>query len=320
MRLSPTRRAIVPLALAIGALLMPARAHAGKLSWLDDVVRRVVRDAEAEERVAARSVERSASRSSVRFFVRESDESLEVLARRADDLARAGRRLDQPAESVLESRFARLVRAEPEAMGAYRALKPAEKRLVVEMGETARRLARRYPDQAEPLIRKLGVEGLTAARVYGDDVAEVLAKEGPEGLTVLRKTGRGGWKFYTEQVLAHKKKLAAAGVLALFLANPDKFVDSAGRVTEYAVEQFSKAGIRLAGALGDGAARGLESTLGAALASHGLEPSLARKGGMALAAVVAFLAAMVLLGLPVRLAFRPFTWPFRLLGRRRRTA
>src|SRR5205085_8650367 len=108
-----------------------------------------------------------------------------------------------------------------------------------------------------------------------------------------RKAGRGGWRFYTEQVLRHKKKLAAAGVLALFLANPDRFVDSAGRITEYAVEQFGKAGIQLAGAVGSGAARGLETTLSRALAAHGLDSALTRRLGMGLAALVAFLATMV---------------------------
>src|SRR5581483_11198670 len=104
--------------------------------------------------------------------------------------------------------------------------------------ETAQRLARRYPDQAETMIRKLGTEGLSAVRVFGDAVAETLVKEGPESLGVLRKTGRGGWSFFTHEVLPHKKKLAAAGVLALFLANPEKFVDYAGKATDYAVREF----------------------------------------------------------------------------------
>ena len=114
------------------------------------------------------------------------------------------------------------------------------------MGETAQRLARRYPGQAETMVRQLGPEGLTAVRVFGDDVAEVLVKEGPESLDVLRKTGRGGWSFFTDEVLPHKKKLAAAGVLAAFLANPDKFVDYAGQATEFAVREFARAGVQLA--------------------------------------------------------------------------
>ena len=35
------------------------------------------------------------------------------------------------------------------------------------MGEAAEELARRYPENADELIRSLGVEGMTAVRVYG---------------------------------------------------------------------------------------------------------------------------------------------------------
>ena len=298
--------------LLLAWLTTPAPALAGKLSWMDEVVQQVVREARVEGKVAARA-ERTAARGAGRLFVREADQGLETLARRSDDLARAARRVDRPAEALLEARFARLVRAEPEAARTFRALAPAEKRLVVEMGETAQRLARRYPGRAEPMIRRLGVEGMTAVRVYGDDVAEVIAKEGPESINVLRKTGRGGWSFFTETVLTHKKKLAAAGVLALFLANPDRFVDSAGRITEYAVAQFAKAGIRLAGAVGGGAQRGLESAVKAALAAHGLDSVLARRAGMGLAILVIFLSTMVLLGLPIGWVLRPLSWPLRLI-------
>lgn len=321
----PTRRRSWsrPILLALGLLapgVLPSAARAGKVAWLDDVVRQVVRDAEREGKAAGRVAERSAAHSAGRLFVREADEGLEALAKRSDDLARTARRVEQPSEALLEKKFGQLLRHEPEAMKTFGALAPAEKRLVVEMGETAQVLARRHPGRAEELVSKLGVEGMTAVRAYGDDVAEVVAKEGPEAVGVLRKTGRGGWAFFNEKVLPNKKKLAAAGVLALFLADPDKFVDSAGRATQFAVEQFSKAGLRLAGAVGNGASRGLESAIGDALASHGIDSALARKAGMGLAAGVAFLATMVLLGLPIGWAFRPFTWPLRLLARRRRLA
>jgi hypothetical protein len=184
------------------------------------------------------------------------------------------------------------------------------------MGETARRLARRYPDQAESMIRQLGTEGLSAVRVYGDDVAEVVVKEGPESLGVLRKTGRGGWSFFTHEVLPHKKKLAAAGVLAAFLASPEKFVDYAGKATEFAVREFTKAGVQLAGAVSGGATRGLETAVSQALANHGLDYAVFRYAGMALAGLVVVLATMVLLGMPVAWIFRPLIWPLRrIFGR-----
>ncbi len=293
--------------------VVPTHARAGvKVSWLDDVVRQVVRDAEAEAPAAAR-VARRPGATAGKLFAREADEGLEVLAKRSEDLARAARRVDRPAEAVLDRKFAQLVRSEPEAARTFRALEPAEKRLVVEMGETAQRLARRHPGDAETLIRKLGVDGLTAVRVYGDDVAEVVAKEGPESLNVLRKTGRGGWAFFNEKVLPHKGKLAAAGVLALFLSDPDRFVDTAGRATRYAAEQFARAGVQLAGYAGDGVARGVQTALGRSLSAYGLDSPLARNVGMVVAILVAVVAGLVLLGLPLR----PLTWPLRRLFRRR---
>ncbi|CAN5915354.1 hypothetical protein BH23PLA1_BH23PLA1_34630 [soil metagenome] len=291
-------------------------AQASKVAWMDEIVQQAVREARAEGKVAARGVDGVATRGASRLFAREADESLELLARRSDDLARTASPITRPADAALDSRFRRMVQADPETLRTFRALPAAEKRLVVEMGETAQRLARRYPGQAEPLIQRLGVEGMTAVRVYGDDAARVIAREGPQSIDVLRKTGRGGWAFYTGPVLRNKQKLAAAGVLALFLANPDQFVDSAGRITEYAVEQFARAGIDLAGAVSGGAARGLENSIGNALAAYGLDSALLRKLGMAGAALVAVLALMVVLGLPVAWLFRPVLWPVRLLRRR----
>lgn len=308
---SPRHR-LLTAGLMLALALLPASARAGGLSWLDEVVQRAVREAGAGGKTAARQTGR--------LFAREGDETLQALARRSDDLGRLARRGEAPAESALRTRFARLVGQEPEMARTFANLAPAEQRVVLELGETARRLAVRYPGQAEPMIRRLGTEGLSAVRAYGDDVAEVIVKEGPESVNVLRKTGRTGWEFFNTKVLPNKGKLAAAGVLGLFLANPEKFVDTAGRATQYAVDQFARAGIRLAGAIGGGASRGLESAIGRTLASWGIDSSATRKLGMIGAGLVALLASMVVLGLPTRWLFRPLTWPLRAaMGRRRAT-
>ncbi len=184
---------------------------------------------------------------------------------------------------------------------------------MVELGETAQLLARRYPAEAETMVRRLGPEGLTAVRVYGDDVAEVLAKEGTESISVLRRSGRAGWSFFTSQVLPHKKKLLAAGVLAAFLVNPEKFVDYAGRATEYAVQEFAKVGIQLASSVTGGAMRGLEKSIGQALSAYGLNVPVFRYLGMGLAALVVVLSLLVIVGMPVRWLFRPIGWTLRAL-------
>jgi len=307
------RRPWWAVAAILGLSALTSSAQAGvKVGWLDEVVRQAVREAEVGGKTAVKTEARAG-----RLFAREADAGLETLVKRSDDIARSARRLDAPAESALNARFTRVVKGDAEMSRTFSNLAPAEKRLVVEMSETAQRMARRYPGEAEPLIRKLGVDGMTAVRVYGDDVAEVIAKEGPQSIGVLRKTGRGGWKFFTETVLPHKKKLAAAGVLALFLANPEQFVDTAGRATQYAVEQFSRAGIQLAGAVGAGASKGLETAIGNQLAAYGLNNLVLRRFGMILAGLVVFGATMVILGVPVRWLFKPVTWPLKLvLGRK----
>jgi hypothetical protein len=299
------------IAILMLVLVVPSVANAGKLSWLDDLVQEVILEAKAGGKSVVRGSDgaRTEIRGVGRLFVtHEADETLEQLVRRSDELARAGRRIEQPTEALLQARFSRLLKQEPQTLRAFEALQPAEKRLVVELGETAQILARRYPHEAETMVRRLGPEGLTAVRVFGDDVAEVLAKEGPESLGILRKTGRGGWSFFASQVLPHKKKLAAAGVLAAFMANPEKFVDYAGKATEFAVREFANAGIQLASAVGGGAARGLDSSIGRTLAAYGLDFPVFRYLGMGLAGLAVVLSFLVVVGLPIRWMFRPFGW------------
>jgi hypothetical protein len=298
-------------------LVLPGVANAGKLSWLDDLVQEVILEAKAGGKGLVRGGDgaRTEIRRIGRLFVtHEADETLEQLVRRSDELARAGRRIEEPTEALLQARFSRLLTQDTQTFRVFEALRPAEKRLVVELGETAQILARRYPREAETMVRRLGPEGLTAVRVFGDDVAEVLVKEGPESIGVLRKAGRGGWSFFTSQVLPHKKKLAAAGVLAAFMTNPEKFVDYAGQATEFAVREFARAGVQLASAVGGGAVRGLETTIGHTLAGYGLDFPAFRYFGMGLAGLAVVLSFLVVVGLPIRWIFRPFGWVLRFLG------
>jgi hypothetical protein len=308
----------IMLALVV-LLSQPGWVLAGKLSWLDDVVQEVIVEAKAGGKGLVRGAGGDGARAEIRgagrlFRAHHADEGLEYLVRQSEELARAGRRVERPAEALLQARFSRLLKQDPHTLRTFAALEPAEKRLVVELGETAQRLARRYPAEAETLVRQLGPEGLTAVRVFGDDVVEVLAKEGSQSLGVLRKAGRGGWSFFTNQVLPHKKKLAAAGVLAVFLADPEKFVDYAGQATQFAVREFAKAGIQLASAVGGGAVRGLEDTLSETLAASGLDFPLVRSLGMGLAGFVVVLSLMVIIGMPIRWIFRPIRWMFRPFG------
>jgi hypothetical protein len=95
---------------------------------------------------------------------------------------------------------------------------------------------------------------------------------------------------------------------------PEEFVDMAGQATDFAVRQFASAGIQLATAVGGGAVAGLETAVGTWLESQGLNFTVVRYVGMFLAGWVVFSSAMVLIGLPSRLAMAPVRlalWPFR---------
>jgi hypothetical protein len=128
-----------------------------------------------------------------------------------------------------------------------------------------------------------------------------------------------GWDFFTNRVLPNKGKLAAAGVLTLFLADPDRFVDTAGKATEYAMQQCAKAGVSLAGAVGTATVRGLGGTFGALLSSLGIDGPLARAIGIAMAVIVVLISLMILFGAPLRWLFLPLT-PVLRLFRGKRTA
>ncbi len=321
--LSTTRRGstlgLLVLGIGLAVVSGPPSAQGGTFSWLDEVVQQIIVEARGSKAVLhGGEAARLEARGAGRLFAHGSEEGLERLVKRSDELASAARRVEHPSETLLQSRFSQLLGTDADALRSFSALKPAEKRVVVEMGESARRIAQRYPQEAETMVRKLGPEGLTAVRAFGDDVAEVLVKEGPESLGVLRKTGKGGWEFFTTQVLPHKKKLAAAGVLAAFMADPDKFVDYAGQATEYAAREFARAGITLATAVGGGAARGLEASIGEALARNGLDLPVFRYLGMAAAVGVIIGALLVFFGMPLRIMFWPFTRVARLFRSRGR--
>ena len=285
-------------------------AQAGGLSWLDDMIQASVRSADPK----------LATGRTTRLFAKEATElgedGLGVLARRSQELSRTARRIDEPADALLEARFQKLIAGDQNLAKDFARFTPVEKQMAVQMGEAAQSLARRFPGRADTMIRSMGADGLSAVSVYGDDVAEVLAAEGAQSVNVLRRTGRPGWKFFTETVLPNKQKLAAAGLLTAFIAAPEEFVDMAGQATDYAVKQFASAGIQLATAVGGGAIAGLETAVGTWLEQQGLNFGAARYLGMFLAGWVVISSALVVIGLPGRIATAPVRmvlWPFRRL-------
>lgn len=299
--------AIALAAVALFALAAPA--YAGKMSVLEGLVRAAVEESRVEARGAAKLAEEAR-------LLRGSEELFETAARRHESLLRAAGRVAELDEAVVAQRVAKLTTAaDSEAVRALRGMSVAERHFVVEAAETAGALARKYPDDAVAMIRRLGPEGLAYTRVYGDDVAEMVLKEGPESLGVLRKGGRGAWTFFKDNVLPHKKKLVAAGVFAAFLANPDQFVDLAGRATDYAVREFARAGVELAAGVPGAFSDGVQAGVGNTLDRWGLNYAPLRWGLVALALLIAAGAALTLIGWPLRTVAWPITVAIRRLRR-----
>ena len=93
------------VALILGLSL--STANAGSLSWLDDMILASVRKADPKLSTAQ----------TTRLFAKEASElgedGLGVLARRSQEFSRTARRLDEPADALVEARFQKLVAGDP---------------------------------------------------------------------------------------------------------------------------------------------------------------------------------------------------------------
>jgi hypothetical protein len=292
---------------AIACLVVGQPAFAGKMSVLEGLVRTAIEDGRGELKAGTKLAEEAR-------LLRGGEELFENAARQHELLLRAAGRIKDLDEPALAKRLTQLtVRADSETVQTLAQMSMAERRFVVEAAETAGTLSRKFPNEAAEMVRHLGPEGLSYTRVYGPEVAEVVLKEGPESLGVIRKGGRGAWTFFKESVLPHKKKLAAAGVLAAFLVNPDKFVDMAGRATDYAVREFARAGVELASTLPGSVSGGIQAGVDRVLDRWGMNYAPLRWSAVALLLVVAAAAIMRLVGWPVRTLFWPFKFAVHLV-------
>lgn len=151
----------------------------------------------------------------------------------------------QKADDELLQQFNRLEGANDDLRGAFKKLSPNERNALVELVGAGQRVARtRSADDAIALIRKLDADGLVQVRTYGDFVYEGVEKMGPSYKTVVAKMGKGAGKFFNEWVGPHWGKWTAAGLTVGYLAAPERFHDGLGKLTEYAIQKLTEAGIR----------------------------------------------------------------------------
>ena len=96
--MSKTARLAWSMVAVLSVLGQPGVAQAGKLAWLDDVVHEVILETRTGGKRLIRGGDgaRAELHGAGRLFLsHNADETLENLVRRSDELARAGRRVEQ---------------------------------------------------------------------------------------------------------------------------------------------------------------------------------------------------------------------------------
>jgi hypothetical protein len=277
-------RQTVLVLLAFTSWTAAAPAQEGKL--LQEVVEQVAR---AEGRGVARQMAaREAMNLERTIALQESEEAARILAQRLPSAVD---------EAGLLGRFGRLPGTNQALEAEFRLLPLAERRAVVELGESAQQIFRLYPpDEALALVQHLDAAGLAQARTYGDfvvdgahwlqsgEVLESLAdrklsaeeaaavaktlglRSLPETIpaekttqlwkAAVRKSGEGVGRFWREYIVPHKGKWLAAGLLASYLAMPEKFHDALGNLTEYGTRKLTELGASVALGAGRGVVNG----------------------------------------------------------------
>ena len=303
----PTMPSLAFVVISLVTALAPLQsAQAGKLSWLDEIVQEVVLEAKAGGRVAA-GAEATATRSggaAVRPRGRRGAGDRGPAVRRPGPGRPAGRpalrgpapHAVRPAPAARPRGRAHLLRTRPgrEAAGRRDGRdRPAARPPLPRPGRDDDPPPRHRGPLRRPRLRRRRGRGPRQGRAREPGRPP---QDRPGRLDVLHR----------RRSCPTRRSWLAAGVLAAFLANPDKFVDYAGQATEFAVREFAKAGVQLAGAVGGGAARGFEASIGQALATYGLDVAVLRQLGMAAwPAWSSSWPSMVILGLPIALAVPP---------------
>jgi hypothetical protein len=161
-------------------------------------------------------------------------------------------------DDELLRQFERLEGVNGELRDAFKKLSGSERAALVELVSAGQRVARGHnPVDAVALIRKLDGDGLIQGRTYGDFVYLGVDKMGPEYKSVVAKMGEGAGVFFNKVINPHWEKWTAAGLAVAYLAAPEKFHDSLGQLTEYAVQKLTEAGIRTGESVTGGLAKAL---------------------------------------------------------------
>ena len=171
-----------------------------------------------------------------------------ALFRHADDLPKLPAPANVLSDADAIKQFDRLQGANDSLRRDFLALPPAHRAAVLELGSAAQKVVRHH-DDAFGLLRKLDLDGLAQARTYGDFVVDGVQLMDAPYKSVVRKMGGGAGVFFERYLRPNYKVLLTGGIVAAYLATPEKFHDEVGKLTSWAAERFAALGIDVAGAV-----------------------------------------------------------------------
>ncbi len=324
MRQSPSRW-IATAALAALLLTAPGMARAGKLSWLDDVVKEVVREAEAGGKAVARGSDEAiqAGKAGGRLFVREAaDEGLDVVARRAEGLARAGTKaVEEPSEALLKSRFSRLVSGSDEMARTFAGAGAGRE-------AAGRRDGRDGPSAGPPLPRPGRADDPRAGHRRPGRRPRLRRRRGRDArqggrrsawACSARRAGAAGGSSTTRSCRTRASSPPRACWASTWPIRTSSLTRPGGRRSTRSSSSPGRASRSPApSATQPSAAWAARS---ARCSPRGASRSRWRSVvGIGLATLVIGASLLVLLGAPIRWMFRPFGWAMRLFGIGKRPA
>ena len=175
-----------------------------------------------------------------------------ALFRHSDDLPKLPTSVRALSDADAVKQFDRLEGADDALRRQFLTLSPTERAALLELAAAAQKVVR-HQDNAFSLLRKLDLDGLAQARTYGDFVVDGVRMMDAPYKSVVRKMGNGAAVFFERYLRPNYKSLLAAGLVATYLATPEKFHDELGKLTQWAAERFTKLGIEVAGAVPRGA-------------------------------------------------------------------
>lgn len=263
---------------------------------------------------------------------RSAREAVDAELRKAGRIAEGG----QVARGAARSdEVLRLLRAatnelDPSVLRRIESLDEASREAAFVLAKGGDELVRTVPDLATRarLLQEGGAETVAAVGMFGPEAARaalrldeairggsVLVKDGSRAVSVadfgnvMTRFGDASWSFWKQYVQPHWKVWAASGALAAYLANPEYFQDTAGKLTEAGFKHLTEFAGEVAAAairgVGEGSGTATEKVGGAVWDTY----FKGDKGIYAAIGTMAFVVCISLLFRRVRYwALRPFRW------------